>query len=224
MNAGPASTAPHGAAPARTRLLAAGDAAAAARLAHEAFGGDPFYERVMGFDARAFVVFWDEFFRLALRDARCRVFGIEASDELLAVLVVTLHGFPAAAHAAGYLRRLLARLGPRRVLRYLRFVRGYERAMRRPPAEEEREARCYWLFVSPTAPMRGLGARLLRAAGVVLHRSGIPVATGFIDAGNERLLRFYRRLGISIGPAFPFLGATAARIEMPTVRFVEPRP
>jgi len=224
MSAAAVSTPLRNAVPVRTRLLSEADAARAARLAHDAFGSDAFYERVMGFDARAFAVFWGEFFRLALRDARCRVFGIDVSGELQGVLVVTLHGFPATAHAVGYLRRLLARLGPRRLLRYLRFVRAYERAMRRPPAEEEREARCYWLFVSPSAPMRGLGSRLLRTAGITLHRAGYPLATGFVDAGNERLLRLYRRLGISIGSPFPFFGAYAARIEIPTARFLTPLP
>lgn len=206
------------------RHLRPEDAADAARLAREAFGGNGFYERAMGFGAPEFAVFWEEFFRLALGDARCRVFGIAVAGELEGALVITFRGFPATPHGAAYLRRLLGRLGPRRVLRYLRFVRAYDRAMHRPAHEEEREGRSYWLFVSPGASVRGLGSRLVRAGAGWLAREGYTVATGFVDAGNGPLLRFYRRLGFTVGPAFPFFGARAVRIELPTARFLECAP
>jgi ribosomal protein S18 acetylase RimI-like enzyme len=175
----------------------------------------------MGLDARALAVFWEEFFRLALSDRRCLVYGIEAGGGLQGALVVALHGFPGAVRGAVYVGRLLLRLGPASVLRYLRFVRAYDRAMCTPGRPAEREARCYWLFVTPAAPVRGLGSRLLRSAFASLHRAGYPVATGFVDAGNGPLLHLYRRLGITIGPALDFLGARAVRVEIPTARLAE---
>ena len=208
----------------RIRLLRGEDAPIAARLAHEAFQHNAFYERVMGLDARAFGGYWCEFFRLALGDPRCRVYGISARDELQGALVVALHGFPGTARGARFLWRLLARVGPRRLLHYLRFVRGYERVMRRPASEMQREARCYWLFVSPSAPVRGLGSRLFRAAVAALHGEGFDLATGFVDAGNGPLLQLYRRLGLAIGPTFRFLGVDAVRVEIPTARVTEPAP
>ncbi len=202
----------------RVRLLSAADAPRAERLADAAFRGNRFYESSMGFDERTFAIFWREFLALALADRRCRVYGIEAAGEVQGLVVVTFRGFPAPARAARYLARLLPRLGVRRALRYLRFVHAYDRVMRRPRAEEEREARAYWLLVSAGAPVRGLGSRLARAAGALVHREGFEHVTGFVDGANEPLHLFYRRLGFSVGPPFDFFGAPACRIEVPARR------
>lgn len=208
----------------RVRLLTAADAPRAASLAHAAFRGNRFYESSMGLDERTFAIFWREFLALALADRRCRVYGIDAAGALQGLVVVTYRGFPAPARAARYLARLLPRLGARRALRYLRFVHAYDRAMRRPRAEEEGEARAYWLLVSADAPVRGLGSRLVRGACSLIHREGYGLVTGFVDGANAPLHLFYRRLGFSVGTAFDFLGAPACRIEAPSQRLAGREP
>ncbi len=219
-----AGASPEAASGPRVRLLAEADVPRAATLAHEAFRGNHFYESSMGLDERTFAIFWREFLALALADRRCRAYGIEAAGALQGLVVVTFRGFPAPIGAARYLARLLPRLGPRRALRYLRFVHAYDRAMRRPRAEEEHEARAYWLLVAADAPVRGLGSRLVRGAGALLHRDGLALLTGFVDGSNAPLHFFYRRLGFSVGPAFDFLGAPACRIEIPSQRLTGREP
>ncbi len=219
-----AAPAPTPASEPRVRLLEAADAPRAASLAHAAFRGNRFYESSMGLDERTFAIFWREFLALALADRRCRVYGIEAAGALQGLVVITFRGFPAPARGARYLVRLLPRLGLHRALRYLRFVHAYDRAMRRPRAEEEREGRAYWLLVAADAPVRGLGSRLVRGAGTLLHWEGLELLTGFVDGSNAPLHLFYRRLGFSVGPAFDFFGAPACRIEIPSRRLVRREP
>jgi ribosomal protein S18 acetylase RimI-like enzyme len=206
------------------RRLRPCDRADAARIAWDAFRGNRFYERALGLTGRALERYWSVFFRLALGDPRCHVVGVDCEGKLAGFVVVTRHGFPTARRGLVYLGRLAAAIGPARILHYLRFVRAYERAMRRPESEERLEARCYWLAVRPDRHASLLGTRLVRATARMLSREEIPLATGFIDAGNEPLRAFYRRLGFRIGPSFPFFAGPAARIELDLTAHAEAPP
>ncbi|HVP40170.1 MAG TPA: GNAT family N-acetyltransferase [Candidatus Saccharimonadales bacterium] len=207
-----AAPAPPSPAPARIRRLGPPDRASAAHVARAAFLGNPFYHAALGLDARQFSAYWDEFLRLALGDPRARVFGAQAGGCLAGVLVACVDGFPSGGRTAAYLAALVRRIGPRAALRYLRFVSAYERAMHRPRVPGEAEARGLWLMADPRAAVR-VGPALVRAAIEAVRAEGCTLYTGFVDAGNERLLDFYRRQGFVVGPRFPFAGGWAAVVE-----------
>jgi ribosomal protein S18 acetylase RimI-like enzyme len=206
------------------RSLGPSDRADAARIARDAFRADPFYERALGFDDRAFERYWSAFFRLALGDPRCHVTGVECGGELAGFVVAARRGFPAPRRGLLYLAELVAAVGPVRMLRYLRFVHDYERAMHRPKSEDRTEARCYWLAVRPDRRASLLGSRLVRATARILSREGDRIATGFIDAENKPLIAFYRRLGFRVGPSIPFPAGPAARIELDLAPYAEAPP
>jgi ribosomal protein S18 acetylase RimI-like enzyme len=206
------------------RSLGPADRAAAARIARDSFCANPFYERALGLQGASFERFWSAFFRLALGDPRCRVMGVECDGDLAGFVVAVRQGFPGTRRGLCYLIELAAGIGPVRVVRYLRFVHAYERAMRRPDPEEATEARCYWLAVRPDRRASLLGSRLVRETARALSREGLRLATGFIDAGNAPLIAFYRRLGFRIGPSFLFPAGPAARIELDLIPFAEAPP
>jgi len=197
----------------RFRRLGPDDRMAAARLAGAAFRGNRFYERAIGLDAAAFDAFWDLFFELALADSHSRVFGLDWGDDLVAVVVSGFERFPESLRGLRFLGALLRCIGPRRWVRYLRFVAAYDRAMRRRKAEREIEARGLWLMVQPDAGRAGLGSRLVNGASEALRLEGKVLITGFVDAGDPRLRAFYERLGFAVGPGFVFRGGMAALIE-----------
>jgi ribosomal protein S18 acetylase RimI-like enzyme len=207
--------------PIRFRQLGLEDHARVARLAAAAFDGNRFYQNALGLDARRFALFWEAFFRLALSDSAATVYGLEQNGELEAALAVAFDGFPHAIRGARYLLALLRRLGLPAWLRYLRFVRAYERVMHRPAPERQLEARALWLFVKPDAASAGLGLRLARDSIEAVRARGKLLATGLVDASNRPLLSFYRRLGFAVTPPFPLAGMPAARIER---WLVSPRP
>ena len=182
-------------------------------IACQAFRQNAFYRDTLGFDAEQFNRYWKAFLALALSDSACRVYGATTDNGLAGAIVLGLHGFPRPATGLRFLCALLTRLGPRRLARYLRFVRAYDRAMDRPEAELRVEGRGLWFFVGVEAQARGLGRRLVRYAEQSLRRDGVRLTTGFIDGGNTRLLHFYQRLGYSVSEPFAFLGSQAARIE-----------
>jgi GNAT superfamily N-acetyltransferase len=182
-------------------------------IAWQAFRENPFYRNALGFDAEQFSRYWKAFLALALSDSACRVYGAMTDGGLAGAIVIGLHGFPRPAAGLRFLCALLTSLGPRRLARYLRFVRAYNRAMDRPEVELRVEGRGLWLFVGGEAQARGLGRRLVRFAEQSLRGDGVRFTTGFIDLGNARLLRFYRRLGYSVSEPFAFFGSQAARIE-----------
>jgi hypothetical protein len=196
----------------RVRRLGAADRESAARLAHAAFRGNSFYHAAMDFDERAFAVYWHAFFTLALGDPGARAFGAELDGSLAGVLVVCTDGFPSAPRAARFLGTLLRRTGPRATLRYLRFVFGFERVMHRPSEERRVEARGLWLMADPGAAAR-IGTALLREAMEVMAGEGRPLYTGFVDAGDQRLLAFYRRQGFVPVRCLPFADGWAAVVE-----------
>jgi ribosomal protein S18 acetylase RimI-like enzyme len=197
----------------RFRRLEPRDHDDAAGIAFEAFAGDRFYEESVGFDADGFARYWDVFLALALRDRGARVYGAEVAGRPAAILVVAHHGFPTPLRGLGFLMTLLARVGPRRTLAYLRFVAAYDRAMRRPRAHEAREARGLWLMASARATRPRVGAALARFVVEQSREEGKSLCTGFVDAGNAPLLAFYRRAGFRVGPRFPFLGRWAVIVE-----------
>lgn len=197
----------------RFRQLGPDDRAGAARLAAAAFRGNQFYERAIGFDAAVFDTFWDLFFELALADSHSRVYGLDWGVDVVAVLVAGFDGFPETMRGLRFLGVLLSRIGLRRWFRYLRFVAAYDRAMRRPRADRRIEARGLWLMVRPDAGRAGLGSRLVSGAFEALRPEGKLLITGFVDAGEPRLIAFYQRLGFDVGPSFPFRGGVAALIE-----------
>jgi len=203
----------------RVRRLERSDRPAAARVAREAFRGNRFYHQALGFSERAFSAYWDAFLSLALEDPRARVFGADTGGALSGVLVACFEGFPAAGRAARFLGTLLRRVGPVATARYLRFVGSYEQAMRRPREEHHIEARGLWLMVRPRAEAR-LGPTLVRTAVRELAAEGHTLYTGFVDAGDERLLAFYRRQGFRPRRCFRFAGSWAAVVE----RRAEARP
>ncbi|MBI5836398.1 MAG: hypothetical protein HZB25_04050 [Candidatus Eisenbacteria bacterium] len=194
------------------RRLGPEDRAGAAAIAREAFRGNRFYHRALGLDEDAFAAYWDEFMALALKDPGARVFGAEWRGTLCGVLVAARHEFPQAGAAAVFLLTLARRIGPRGLARYLCFVGAYERAMRRPRAECRLEARGLWLMASPRAAVR-VGPSLMRAAVAAMRDEGCVLYTGFVDADNEALLAFYRRLYFVPGRCFRFAGGWAVIVE-----------
>jgi len=197
----------------RLRVLKLADRAAASELAQRSFEGNRFYEDALGLRAADFPVYWDALMQLALGSDRARVYGLECSGRLQGMILAALDGFPSKSGGIEFLVRMLARLGPRRLIRYLRFVRAYDRALDTMGHPRGDEARCFWLMVSPDARVR-LGPWLVREVVAALAREGKPVATGLINAGDHRIRNFYRRLGFTFGEPFPFFGETAATIQI----------
>jgi ribosomal protein S18 acetylase RimI-like enzyme len=175
-------------------------------------------------NARDLPVYWDALFQLLLADPRAAVYALERDTSVIAATAVVFAGFPSPGLALRFLGDLVRRLGVRHVIRYLRFVRAYERAMRSPAAEGSAEARAYWLFVDPRAGSAGAGSRLVREVMAVLSALGYTLYTGFVDASNRPLLAFYRRHGFTVLPAFDFFGHRAARIERRPSAREEPAP
>jgi ribosomal protein S18 acetylase RimI-like enzyme len=198
----------------RFRVLGPSDRAEAAAIAGKAFAGNRFYEDAFGLDREGFAAYWDAFLSLALCDRSARVLGVEADGRLEALVVVAYHGFPSAGGALRFVSRLTSRIGLRRAWGYLRFLAGYDRAMRRPRCEERREARGLWLMADPQAARPRVGAALMRFTAGYLRAEGKEILTGFVDAGNVPLLAFYRRLGYRIGPRFRFAGHWATVAEL----------
>ena len=193
----------------RVRRLTARDAPEAARLASEVFRENRFYRSAIGFDAECFDAYWTTFIPLAVSDPHALSLGVERHGRLVGILVLAFEGFPSRPRALRFMAALARAIGPLPLLRYARFVRHYESAMRRPHPERALEARGLWLLVSREAGCAGLGARLVRAGWDEAARSGRTISTGFVDAGDRRLLLFYRRLGFDIGTPFS-IGAVAA--------------
>ena len=205
---------PEPAGPARVRALRVSEIPAACGLASEAFRQNRFYQEALGLDPEAFDAYWDAFLPLAMADAGARVHVIEDDGAMAGLLVVSMGAFPAPVRGLRFLGALLGRIGPRRWLRYLRFVAAYESIMHRPRAELRVEARGLWLLVSDRARHPGLGARLVRGAVGRSRAEGKTLFTGLVDASNRRLLDFYRRSGFTVSDPFRFGGGLAARIEM----------
>jgi ribosomal protein S18 acetylase RimI-like enzyme len=205
---------PEPAAQARVRELRADEVPAACRLAAAAFRENRFYQEALGLDPEAFDAYWDLFLPLAMDDSKARVHVIEDNGAVTGLLVVALGAFPAPIRGLRFLGALLGRIGPRRLLRYLRFVAAYDSAMHRPRAELRVEARGLWLLVSDRARHPGLGTRLVHAAVERSMAEGKTLFTGLVDAGHRRLLDFYRRAGFTVGTPFRLGGGMAATIEM----------
>jgi len=199
----------------RLRALEPHDRAAASELAQRSFEGNRFYEDALGLRASDFPFYWDALLRLALGSGRARVYGLECSGRLQGMILAAFDGFPFWIDGVAFLARLLAHLGPKRWIRYVRFVRAYERALDAIGNARGGEARCLWLMVSPDARVR-LGPLLVREVRAALTHEGYPIAVGLIDAGDRRIRGFYRRLGFSIREPFPCSGGTAATIEIRT--------
>jgi ribosomal protein S18 acetylase RimI-like enzyme len=197
----------------RFRRLGAADRAAVARIAGAAFAGNRFYETALGMSPGDLPVYWDALFQLLLTDSHAVVYGLEHGPSLVAATALALPGFPSPLRGARFLVALTRGLGVHHLVRYLRFVHAYERAMRRSAPQASREARAYWLFVDPRAARAGAGSRLVREAMDALCALGYTLYTGFVDASNDALLAFYRRHGFAVLPAFDFFGSRAARIE-----------
>jgi ribosomal protein S18 acetylase RimI-like enzyme len=198
----------------RVRALRAEETAAASALAAEAFRENRFYQAALGLDPAAFDSYWEVFLPLALADRGARVWAVEDERGLIGLLVVSIGRFPAPLRGLAFLRALLRRIGPRRLVRYLRFVADYDAVMRRPRAERRIEARGLWLLVSPRARRPGLGAVLVRGAIERSAAEGRTLCTGLMDAGNRRLIDFYRRAGFRVGASFAFGKGMAATIEL----------
>lgn len=203
---------PDGARGGTLRVLGSADRDRIAPIAAAAFGGIEFYAAVLGLPAERQGRFFDALFRLLLRDPRARVYGLERDGRLVAGAAIVFAGFPRPRHALAFLWTLRRELGLPRVLRYLRFVRAYDRVMRPAPDDAQREARAYWLFADPEAMSVRNGSELVRRAMADLESDGWGVVTGFVDAANTRLLAFYRRQGFTVSDPFPFLGRRGARI------------
>ena len=197
------------------RVLGPADRRSAVDVAGRSFDGNRFYESALGLGADGFGAYWEEFFRLALGSRHARVYGIEDRRGLRGMIVAAFKEFPEPERAARFLAALWRRIGTRRCLRYFRFVHAYDRAMRGVERNRSREARCLWLMVAPGAGRR-LGPALVREVRAALGREGMITATGFINAGDPRIVAFYRRLGFTVGSPFPFRGGHGATIEIPT--------
>jgi GNAT superfamily N-acetyltransferase len=198
----------------RFRQLGSRDKDAVARLAAAAFHQNSFYENALGLDARRFEIYWDAFFDLSLGDPGAAVHGLERNGELIAAVAVAFDEFPKTSRVVRYLWALYRHLGAGGLVRYLRFVRAYERTMKRPTSERRIEARGLWLFAKPSAGKAGLGSRLVEYTIEAVRARGKMLITGFFDASNRPLDRFYRRLGFTVTSPFPFAGMRAARLEL----------
>lgn len=201
-------------APRELAWLSRADAGQAARIFAAAFRGNRFYRAALGFDDGAFAGYWECLMALALRDPGARALGIRLGGRLYGVLLCGVHGFPTPRNGTRFLLGLARRVGPRRWLRYLRFVVEYDRAMHRPAAERRLECRGLWLAVDPAAPAPGLGAALVRECTRRMCAEGRPLITAFVDAGNRPLLVLYRRLGFTTLRQVPCAGLSAAILEL----------
>jgi len=198
----------------RFRRLGPADRGAVARIASSAFHGNAFYRKALGLDGAGFAGYWDAFFELSLASSAAAVFGLEHGGQLVSAVAVAFDGFPERQRAVLFAWKLLRRIGIGSLLRYLRFVRDYSRVMHRSRPEHRIEACALWFFTDPQAVRTGLGTRLARQAIEAIRTEGKLLITGFIDAGDPPLARYYRRLGFSVSPPFPFAGMKGARIEM----------
>ena len=199
----------------RLRRLGPADSSRVAQVAAGAFQDSGFYLRALGLDRRELARYWEAFFRLALDDRQVRVFALEDdAGQMLAGLAVAYQGFPQPVRGVGFLLRLLRVIGPGAWLRYVGFVRAYQRVMHRPAREHGVEARGLWLFVQPDARRQWLGSTLVHEGIAAVGQDGKTLMTGFVDAGNRPLLAFYRRLGFSVSSPVSFRGLTAATIEL----------
>ncbi len=204
--------------PVRFRQLGPDDKDVVTQLANDGFHGNSFYMKALGLDARRFQLYWHAFFDLTLADPAAAVFGLERNGELQAAVAVAFDGFPKTSRAARYLWTLCRQLATGAFLRYLRFLRVYERAMKLPAGERRVEARGLWLFVKRDVGQRGLGSHLVKCAVEAVRARGKLLVTGFFDASNRPLEQFYRRLHFTVTPPFPFAGMQAARIELRLAR------
>jgi ribosomal protein S18 acetylase RimI-like enzyme len=190
------------------------DLPAAARIAARAFGRHPFYQKVLGFNEGDFSSYWSAFLPLALDDPSADLIGLKAGGQCLAMVITADEHFPASRRAFTFGLRLLRRVGPRKLLRYLRFVAAYERIIRGSSSEESISIRALWLFVAEEGRGVGLGRYLARSAQSALAARGKTIFSGLIDASDERLIHFYQRLGFRVSKPFSLFGAQAARIEI----------
>jgi GNAT superfamily N-acetyltransferase len=197
----------------RFRRLGVADRTAVSRTAAAAFAGNQFYETALGMRADDLPTYWDALFRLLLADPCAAVYALERDGSVVAAAAVVFPGFPRARLAVRFLWALLRHLGVSHLVRYLQFVRAYERAMRPAAAEAAAEARGYWLFVDSGATSAGAGSRLVQEAMAVVSGLGFTLYTAFVDASNGPLLAFYRRHGFTVLPPFDFFGHRAARAE-----------
>jgi GNAT superfamily N-acetyltransferase len=195
------------------RLMRPDDLGVAIGLASAAFRENRFYQAAMGFDPARFDAYWRCFLSLAAGDPGARIFVLEIEGRVAGLLVAGFGTFPSARRALVFLVRLLAGIGPARFVRYLAFTRRYAALMRRPRAEHALEARGLWLLVAPGLRRAGLGLLLLRSAISTLRGEGKTLFTGLLDAGDGRLVDFYRRAGFRVGPRIPMGGGTAAVFE-----------
>lgn len=194
--------------------LTAEDLPDVARIADNAFSRHPFYQTVLGFDAVDFACYWKLFLPLAIEDPSAHLFGLKAGGRCVAMAITADEHFPSPRRALFFLFRLLLRVGPGKLFRYLRFVAAYERVMRRAPSAGGNPVRALWLSVARSGQGIGLGRYLARAAQSALAVRGETLFLGLIDGSDERLIRFYRRLGFQVGEPFLLFGRPAARIEM----------
>jgi hypothetical protein len=203
--------------------LAPGAIDAAVLLATQAFAGHRFYQRVLGLDAATFAVYWQEFLAWAARDESIRIFTLSVEERPLALLVAADPRFPTLSGAIRFLRHLARRIGLRRCWAYLRFATAYQRFMRRPRRERNREMRGLWLLVAPRGDAVGLGRRLVRGALRAVAADGYTVITGLIDGSDRRLACFYRRVGFRVSAPARFRGLPTARIELHQASTMEDR-
>jgi hypothetical protein len=183
-------------------------------LATAVFSCNRFYRRALGFDTAAFAAYWDEFFTWVIKEDSVRVVAASAAGRILAVLVAADSRFPTWISGLRFVIRLARRIGPVRIWAYLQFAAAYQRFMHQPAAEQRREVRGLWLMASPGAYPVSLGRQLVRHT-MQEESQGRPVVfTGMIDGRDARLAHFYQRLGFDVGPAMPFRGRLAARIEL----------
>jgi hypothetical protein len=134
-------------------------------IACQAFRQNAFYRQALGLDEEQFNRYWKAFLALALSDSACRVYGATTESGLAGAIVIGLHGFPRPFTGLRFLCALLTRLGPRRLARYLRFVRAYDRAMDRPEEELRVEgSRASAETESGSRPDSSMGATLACSA------------------------------------------------------------
>jgi ribosomal protein S18 acetylase RimI-like enzyme len=204
------------------RVLGPQDRPGVARMAASAFGSIDFYVDVLGLDALQLEPFFNALLRLMFRDSHARVYGLERDGRLASACVVVFPGFPSPGPGLRFLTTLVRTVGPMRLMRYLRFVRAYERAMHGASADGRSEARAYWLFVDPQVANTRCGSDLARRVMADLESHGWRLVTAFVDAANPRLLALYRRLGFTASDPFPFLGRQGVRIACRLPRMSPP--
>ena len=201
--------------PERLCHLQPSDAEAVSALARDAFGDHPFYTEVLGLDAGALAVYWQAFFRFALRDPSVRVFGLRLESGLAAAVAIADDHFPTQRAYLSFLGVLRRRLGFRALVRYLRFAFAYQKFMTRPGPHDGGEVRGLWLMASPTAKGAGYGAELVRQSLQLLREEGRDVVTALVDGRDRRLHGFYQRLGFVECGRGALRGCPALRLEHP---------